>query len=228
MQPRPAPFSMFHSDQVNGPKQRFLPIMDFASFDLVGLAHETDTAFDAPVAFGPVTGSAVSACPAEWLADVIETALGGANSLRRTVGPIHISAPSPALSHSDTPRLCEAAVRRARACPQEICLEFEDAAFFDCADEALERVSALRSHGFRVGIDARWSWQAVTTPPLRMLIDSVRVDAHQLDLEADLADRVESVAAEGISVIAEHARWRDAEPLKRAGVCLAVAPRADA
>ena len=228
MQPRPAPISKHFSDRAQNPRQRFLPVMHLESYDLVGLVHQSQATFDSPVAFGPITGSQPRACPAEWLGDQIETALGAADSTNRSAGPIHVSAPSTALGHPDTPRICETAVHRVRACAQEVCLDFEDSAFFDTPKDAVENVGALRSRGFRVGIDARKSWQAGTTPPLRMLIDSVRVQADHLDTEPDLASRVKDVAAEGVSIVAERARWRDAELLQALGVGYVVAPSADA
>ncbi|MEM6666199.1 MAG: hypothetical protein AAF638_07325 [Pseudomonadota bacterium] len=228
MQPRPAPLSTSVSAAQSLPRQRLLPVMHLDSFDLAGMVHETSLAFDAPLSFGPVTGAQSAICPAEWLGERIEDALSVANALGNYSSPIHVSAPMPALGHADTPSACEAAVRRARACPQEICLEFEDAAYCANQGDALRHVSTLRGRGFRIGIDARKSWQATTTPPLRMLIDSIRIKADDLDIEADLASRVADVAAEGVCVITDGARWRDRDALTALGVSLAISPKADA
>lgn len=228
MQPRPAPLLNSSTDRAPTQRQRFLPVMHLKNYDLVGLVHQSDATFDAPVAFGPVTGVQPMACPADWLAGQIEKAMNGTQQANRTAGPVHISAPCTALGHPDTPRACEAAVRRARACAQEVCLDFEDSAFFDTPKDAVEHVGALRSRGFRVGIDARKSWQAGTTPPLRMLIDSVHIRADDLYVESQLAGRVKEVAEEGVAIIAERGRWRDADLLQALGVKYAVAPSADA
>ncbi|MEO0466363.1 MAG: EAL domain-containing protein [Pseudomonadota bacterium] len=229
MQPRTTPLLPQRSVQKPASiKHRFLPVMDLLSCDLVGQVYENDQPFDASVSFGPVTSAFNSPCPAEWLGLHVEDALVLASGSGRKDGPIHIAAPVPALSHPDSADACEAAVRRARACPQEICLDFDDTAFVDSGADATTHVSALRRRGFRVGIDARRSWQSATTPTLRMLIDTVRITARQLDTEQDLVERVLSVAEEGVAIMADGARWRDSHDLCELGVSFATAPRADA
>ena len=207
---------------------RFKRIMDLTTYDAVGLAHSGGRVFEEQVRFGPMTMSEQAPCPAEALAERIEAALVASSAMSEHVRPLHVSAPLAALAHPDTAAACDAAIRRARACPQEICLEFEDCAFAQHPSDAISRVRTLRRHGLRVGVDARRAWTATTNLQLRMLLDSVRIDVRMLAYEPDLVERLEAARFAGMAVIGDYARWRDADELLEAGVTLATRPRADA
>lgn len=202
--------------------------MDLATYDAVGLVHSGGRAFEEQARFGHSAMLSDVPCPANALAERVESALVASTALGEHLRPLQIRAPMAALAHPDTGPACEAAVRRARACPQEVCLEFEDCAFAQRPADAIRHVRALRRQGLRVGVDARRAWAAATNFQLRMMLDSLRVDARLLEHEPTLVDSIESGQAAGMVVIGEHAYWRDADYLIGQGVTLAVSPRADA
>jgi hypothetical protein len=74
----------------------------------------------------------------------------------------------------------------------------------------------------------RRSWQTPLNDALRLLIDTIRVDARALETNGDLLDLVEVADASGILIVAENAHWRDGEYLANIGVHAATRPRTDA
>ena len=210
------------------PGHSFKTILDLATYDVVGLAHTGGRVFEEQARFGPANLADTVACPAEALATRVEAALLASIARDQVSRPLHITAPLAALAHPDAAAACDAAVRRARACPQEICLEFEDCAFAQNPADAIRNVRAFRRFGLRVGVDARRAWNATTNLQLRMLLDSVRVDVRVLGYEADLVERLEAARFAGMAVIGDYARWRDVDELLEAGVTLATCPAADA
>ena len=152
---------------------------------------------------------------------------GYAHEFRHDHRPIIVPSPVAALSNPDTALACDMRVRRTSLCQQEFCLEFTDTAFAGDAADCTSRIAHLRRHGFRVSVDMRKSWQTPIAEGMRLLIDTLRVDARKLD-DDDLADACEVAAAAGIMVIAEHASWRDAENFARLGISAAIKPRTDA
>ncbi len=122
---------------------------------------------------------------------------------------------------------CDVAIARTKLCPQEICLEIEDAALALPSKTSQGGIEALRTKGFRVSLNATRSWQAALSTPLRLLLDNIRIDARNLEFEAELQDRVEAAVCCGMSVIAQHANWRDGDYLSNMGIEYALRPRAD-
>ena len=203
--------------------------MNLESGEAVASLAETPIEFSERPAFGPATiQSAQQNSPAKWLADQIETIAAGSSLLDVYERPILTPAPIAAFAHSRTGPACEAAVVRSKLCPQEICLEFSDAAFAASPSEAVNRVQVLRRLGFRVSIDARKAWNAKLSSSLRLSIDTYRVNAMHLMNNTDLQYQCEAAAGSGITVIAEQARWRDADWLVDFGIEHAIRPKADA
>ena len=97
-----------------------------------------------------------------------------------------------------------------------------------CTYDYVSRVSLLRRHGFRVAIDMRKSWQTPLNDSLRLLIDTIRVDARTLDANPGLLDIIEVADASGVLIVAENAHWRDGEYLANLGIHAATHPKADA
>lgn len=208
---------------------RFAPIMHLESGAAIAALAEAPTDFAEKPSFGPAAlGAPQQDSPAKWLADRIETIAAGAKLLEMNNRPIILPAPIAAFSHSRTANACEAAVIRSRLCPQEICLEFSDAAFAASPSDAAHRVRNLRRLGFRVSIDARKAWNAKLNSGLRLSLDTYRVDARHLLTDADLQYQCEAAAASGITVIAERARWRNADWLVDFGIEHAIRPQTDA
>ena len=208
---------------------RFAPIMHLESGDQVAAIAEAPIEFAETASFGPAAIlDAVRTNPAKWLADQIEDIAAGATLLDVTGRPILVPAPISAFAHSGTGAACESAVQRSKLCPQEICLEFIDGALASSPEDTANRVRALRRRGFRVSIDARKAWNTPLTTALRIALDTYRIDADQLLSETSLQDQCEIAATSGITVIAENARWRDADWLADLGVEYAIRPKADA
>ena len=108
-----------------------------------------------------------------------------------------------------------------------LCAPVALTAFAGDPADCTSRVAHLRRHGFRVSVDMRKSWATPLAEGMRLLIDTLRVDARKLDCE-DLADTCEAAASAGILVIAENANWRDADELAGLGISAGIRLRADA
>ena len=202
--------------------------MHLESGDSVAALAETPSHFSERPSFGPAALEIPQQDnPAKHLADQIETVAAAANLLELNKRPILVKAPIAAFAHSGTGAACEAAVIRSKLCPQEICLEFSDAAFAASPQEAANRVKGLRLLGFRVSIDARQAWNAHLSTALRLTLDTYRINAEHLLGDTDLQWQCEAAAASGITVIAERARWRDAAWLSDFGIDYAIRPKTD-
>lgn len=228
MQAQHVPKAALTQRKASAQSVRLEPIIDIAQYDTTALMFETVDRYDAPLRFGPAFSQTMSRCPAEFTACAVETALCLASVSTRQARPIHVAAPLAALLHPDTPAACVAAIRRAHACPQEICLDFEDAAF---TADTLESVTAIRrlcAVGLRVGIDSRSSWCATTSVPLRMLIDTVHVLARDLVRDPILIERVGAAAKEGIAIVVHRPLWQDTPAFEALGAKFVCAAQADA
>ena len=209
------------------PAIRFETVMDLATGDALGAAAELPFCFEDGASFGPVNTRRSEDNSAKWLADRLGEVASLAYDFRHDQRPIIVPAPVAALSNPDTAVACDVRVRRTTFCQQEFCLEFTDTAFAGDAADCTSRVAHLRRHGFRVSVDMRRSWQTPLAEGMRLLIDTLRVDARHLDDE-NLMETCEAAAAAGILVIAENANWRDANELSRLGISAGTRLRADA
>lgn len=208
---------------------RLSPVVHLLTGDVVNLVAETCRSFEDRASFGGNGLFINRISPALWMAHQIEAVAELVNEPRfANARPIIIEAPITALMHPDTPMACEAAAARSRLCPQEICVEVEDATLSQSKSDIVRSIEALRRRGFRVGVNATRSWCTPLDTRLRLLLDCVRVDAAKLWTEADLLNRVEAARACGMAVIAENARYRDGEKLADVGIELARAPKVDA
>lgn len=211
------------------PRLRFLPIMHLESGDAVATLAETPIGFAEKASFGPAAIlDAARSNPAKWLAGQIEDIAAAASLTDVTGRPIIVPAPISAFAHSGTAQACEAAVQRAKLCPQEICLEFLDGALAASPQDAANRVRTLRRRGFRVSIDARKAWNTPLTSALSLSIDTYRINAEHLLSEPALQNQCEIAAAAGVTIVAEGVRWRDADWLSDFGIEYALRPKADA
>lgn len=212
-------------------RSRLLPVMHLESADAVLLFAEAEKRFEERAVFGRVALAAErseAASPAEWIAERVEDVAHDAH-YRTTERPVIVPIPMAALIHSDTAVACDAAVSRTRLCPQEICLEVDDAALATPSNQsAMEGIEALRRCGFRVSLNASRSWQAPLCYSLRVLLDSMRVDARKIEGDEDLLDRIDAAACSGMLVIAENAYWRDTDFLNEVGVEYGFRMKADA
>jgi hypothetical protein len=210
------------------PAFRFHNVVHLLSGDSLGQVCESSKEFEERVAFGPQTMPNEVANPAKWLAEQLTRIASATHGQSVNQRPILVPAPIVSLAHTNTAVVCDAAIRRTSLCQQEICLEFADAAFAGTSTDYVNRLGLLRRHGFRVAIDMRRSWQTALDDSLRLLIDTIRVDARALDANQDLLGLVEVADASGVLIIAENAHWRDGEYLARIGVHAATFPRSDA
>lgn len=213
-------------------RNRLLPVMHLETGEAVLLFAETEKRFEERAVFGRAAVAAESSdgasSPAVWMAEHVEAVAHDAHN-RATERPVIVELPLVALIHPDTAMACDAAIARTRLCPQEICLEVQDAALsLPAARNAQDGIEALRRCGFRVSLNATRSWQCPLSHSLRMLLDSLRVDARKIENEPELQDRIETASAAGMLVIAEHANWRDSYFLSELGVEYGLKMRADA
>lgn len=213
-----------HQRAVQNPVQnrnRLLPVMHLETGDAVLLFAEAEKRFEERAVFGRVALAAErseATSPAQWIAEQVEEVAHDAH-YRTTERPVILPIPMAALIHPDTAVACDAAVSRTRLCPQEICLEVDDASLATPSNQnAMEGIEALRRCGFRVSLNASRSWQAPLCYSLRILLDSMRVDARKIESDEDLLDRIDAAACSGMLVIAENAYWRDTDFLNEVGV----------
>lgn len=214
--------------KVREPRLRFLPVVrldDGASF---GLQAETDGAFeDVAPDFG-CNYSEARESAGEWLGDLIERTARLAKDLNQQARPISVMAPFAALTDPDAPMAAEAGAHRANVLPQEIRIDFVDASLASLEDLAMDRIEAFRARGFRIGLDARKTWHTPMSARARMTLEAILIDPQTLKSQDIPVTRMEIAAAEGVALIAQNVRWRDAEELAAIGVHFAVAPRTDA
>lgn len=210
-------------------KVRFKPVLNLDSGVTEATFAESQKKFSEFVSFGPAGAMhAGQIHPAKWLANQIESIASHIHQPSDRKRPIIVSAPIAAFSHSGTAAHCEAATARTKLCPQEISLEFSDGALAASLQDTEARVRNLRRRGFRVSIDARKAWYTPLSEQLKLAIDTYRVDAVRLNEDDDLKEQCTKASMAGITVIAERARWRDADWLSEYGIERAIKPRADA
>jgi len=226
--------TQFHPSEVANAaaaRNRLLPVMHLETGEAVLLFAETEKRFEERAVFGRAAVAAErsdAVSPALWIAGHVESVAHDAHN-RATERPVIIEMPLVALIHPDTPVACDAAIARTRLCPQEICFEIQDAALaLPAARNAQDSIEALRRCGFRVSLNATRSWQCPMSHSLRLLLDSLRVDARHIENEPELQDRIEAATQAGMLVIAENANWRDSYFLNEIGVEYGMRMRADA
>jgi hypothetical protein len=211
---------------VRQPRIRFRSVVRLADGEAFGMHAESDINFEDTFHPRHLTGAPLPSAAA-WLGDLIERAGRLAQETNQTLRPLSILAPMAALADQDAPMAAEAGIARAGLLPQEVRLDFCDASVCALEDLALDRVDAFRRRGFRVGLDARKSWSTPMGARARMTFEAVRIEPSRCEALEIPMTRLEVAAAEGVALIAENVRWRDAEQLAELGICFAVAPRAD-
>lgn len=216
------------SPRLEQSRVRLVPVVHLVAGDTLGMSAEEPVEFEERVSFGPVTRSSTDPDAAKWLADRLGRIASAAWADGAAGSPILVTAPMAALGHPDTAVACDAAVRRTTMCQQEFCLMFSDTAFASETVDCTSRVARLRKAGFRVGIDMRRSWHTPLSESLRLMIDTIRVDADALEASPDLQEVVMIARECGILVVADNANWRDGDFLESTGVSGAIAPRTDA
>ncbi len=207
---------------------RFDRIVHLDSGDQVAATAVTDMRFSERAAFGPAAAQNEQASPATWLADAIQNAAAGAMTVDLIERPIHIAAPMTALAHENTAIACDAAVRQTRFCAQEFVIEFEDAATQVARHDLLTHIESLRRRGFRIALDARKSFETKLCSNLRLMLDTVRIEADAIWSDPSLQDKVALSREAGMDVIAQNAKYRDSEALIRLGVEYGSGLKADA
>lgn len=208
------------------PQLRFLPVVNLIDGTPLGQCVETDIAFEDTCRPRHMSDAAHPSAAA-WLGDLIERAGNLAHEKDLQARPIAIRAPIAALADRDMAMAAEAGARRTRLLPQEFRIDFEDASVGALEDQGLDRLESLRRRGFRIGLDARNSWRTALGSRARILFEAVRIDPTRINAGELPMSRLQLAAAEGVALIADNVRWRDAERLAPLGVRYAVAPRAD-
>ena len=220
VQSEPAP------SPVRLPRLRFRPVVRLADGGAFGMHAETDVAFEDTFQARHLSDLALPSA-AGWLGDLIERTARLAHDTDTRLRPVSVTAPLAALSDQDSPMAAEAGVKRSNLLPQEIRIDFADASIVALEDLALDRLEAFRRRGFRVGLDARKTWRTPMGARARVTFEAVRLDPACMEMLDIPMTRLEVASADGVALIAENVRWRDAEKLAEAGIHFAMAPRAD-
>jgi len=210
---------------VRQPRLRFRPVVRLRDGAPFGMHADADIAFEDTFQPRHLTDAAHPSA-AGWLGDLIERSARLAHDTG-TLRPVSVTAPLAALSDQDAPMAAEAGVRRSNLLPQEVRIDFSDASIVALEDLALDRLDAFRRRGFRIGLDARKTWRTPMGARARMTFEAIRLDPSRCEVLEVPMTRLEVAAADGVALIAENVRWRDAEKLAEAGIHFAMAPRAD-
>lgn len=210
---------------VRQPNLRFRPVVRLGDGAPFGMHVETDIAFEDTFQARHLHAHNLPSSAA-WLGDMIERSARLAHDTE-TARPISVTAPMAALADPDAPMAAEAGVKRSSLLPQEVRIDFSDAAVVALEDLALDKIDAFRRRGFRVGLDARKSWRTPMGQRARMSFEAVRLDPSRMEILDVPMSRLEVAAADGVALIAENVRWRDAEKLAEHGIHFAMSPRAD-
>jgi hypothetical protein len=211
---------------VRKPQLRFRPIVRLEDGAAFGMQADADIAFEDTFHPRHLNGASMPSAAA-WLGDLIERAARLAVETGNHLRPIAVTAPMAALADADAPMAAEAGAARANILPQEIRIDFCDASIVTMEDLALDRLDAFRRRGFRVGLDARKSWRTPMGARARMTFEAVRLDPSKFEAMDVSMARLEASSADGVALVAENVRWRDAEAMADLGVHFALAPRAD-
>ena len=203
---------------------RFQPIVRLVDGAPFGMHVECDRAFE-DARFGRQQRSDDTA--GGWLGDLIERAAARAAEERILHRPLSVTAPVASLFDRDAPLAAEAAAARSRMLPSELRIDFADASVTALEDFAMDRLDAFRRRGFRVGLDARESWRTPMSERARSIFESVKLDTSRSFAAEIPLSRLEAAAADGVALIAERARWRDADELAAIGIHFAASPRSD-
>jgi len=207
---------------------RVTPFIDAESLHSGGLIQETLDQYDSTLRFGPVSQTVPEISPAKWLATRLKTALELASHAQTTGRPVHVAAPASALHHGKSVDACSNAVEQVRACAQEICLVFEDAALASLPRASLAALARFHEAGFRVGIDARRSWLSLENPSVLLVSEAVWINTAHLECEDRLSGSVRQMADAGIQVIGWGASWSRSGQLVERGVSHLYRARTDA
>lgn len=184
-----------------------------------------------PVALANDTASLSQDLPraSVWTRVLLETLSGAVNAEAGNARPVGFCVPGAALKDRELASLAASGVSAGLGSAQEFVLEVTDAALVGAYSETIAMLEALSGQGFRLGLDATRSWSAPMGRQARALFDTVRVSARPLFAsDAELLLRLGAWNGAGAQVIAEGARWRDADALGDFGIVHAVKPRADA
>lgn len=228
MQPRTLPSLSDRLSTSVQPTDRITPFVSLSDYSAGGLIHETALHYDSALRFGPVHKTVAESCPATWVAQRLSTALGEARDTASIERPIHIGAPTTALSHRNTAKACQATLSEYNGCTQEVCLIFDDAALATSPRDTITALGALRGAGFRLGINAQRSWLSLKSASALLMVDAVWIGAAHLDLEDGLMSGLQELRDAGIQVICFDAAWSRANEYLAAGVTHVFRAKSDA
>lgn len=205
------------------------PCFHLPTGDTVGAFVQSAHAFN-DQASSFLTGTSQQRVKVEdWLYDQITTLDVYCQALTMVARPLMLPVPDVSLNYTGSLlETCLHAVAQTQFCPQELSLELSSAAVISNPQQALDFVHAFRRNGFRVSIDARQNWQLEMSPMTWLMIDSLRIEARQIATCAHLDVLIDTAADAGVVIVAENAKWREADYLASLGVLYALSPKADA
>lgn len=206
---------------------RLKPVIHLCTGDTVGAFVEHAIGFDEKPTFDFVPKTAPPS-PANWVANRILDIASMCDTLCFTDRPIVIPVPGCAINDPDLLKAVIKAIGQTKLCHQEISLELPDAALTTAGEKVYEFVSAFRKYGFRVSIDARISWNANLPGHTWLMIDTLRINADEIDTHSALEVILEIANAAGVAIVAQKPYWRDGDYLASIGIQYGLMPRADA
>lgn len=209
----------------NLPSIRFRPSVHLLSGDLVGAYVDLRCKFeDRPSFHLHETSSRIS----DWVADTLKSVCKLATEDNMVERPIVLPLPAASFGNTDIVTTCSNVMANSRLCPQEFCFELTDSALVEDPKHITAFFRSFRQRGFRIGVDARKSWQANIAPSTWLMVDTLRVTLPTDHVDVDLVNQIEAARAAGVAVVAEKVLWRDGERLADLGIEYALDPRTDA
>ena len=207
-------------------RTRLLDVHNLDTGAAVFLMAQYQNEFEERVRFGPRTQALPPQSPAAWVANMLNEVAEQAHA-ESPVRPILVPLPVAALMDENLCTVCHAVIENTPLCAQEISLEIDDASVTLLGSTLYPTLEQLKRIGFRLSLNASRSWSAPLNDTLRILLDTLRMDARFLEPDEELQKRVETAHAAGLTIIADRAFWRDGPYLSRHGIDYAVQPRCD-
>ncbi|MEM0985662.1 MAG: EAL domain-containing protein [Pseudomonadota bacterium] len=223
-----ARFSRTNASRKAGFGIRLNPVLNLLSGDTVGMMAGRDLAYEDAARFGLACLDPIANTPQNHVVSLIADAAALSRSSAKDDRPIHVPVPLTALTSRGFAAACRRAAERSCLCPQELVLDVVDSAIFHRNTDVMARLYALHGLGFRIGIDARQTWDAPHADGIGLLVERITIRGWAIEHDRSLEDSIEAASNAGVEIIAERPYWRDGPWLADLGVTCAINPRRDA
>lgn len=207
---------------------RLTSAIHLCSGDTVGAFVEHARGFDDKPSFIRKGLRAAETDATRWVADKIRDIAVLCETLCFADRPLILPIPACALTDAHLLDAVTKSISQTRLCHQEISFELPDAALATAGQHVYDFISTFRKNGFRVSIDARKSWISEFSGHTWLMIDTLRINAAEIDVDSDLEIMIETARSAGVAIVAEKPFWRDGDYLASIGIDYGLKPRADA